>query len=149
MKRFTALLISLWLGMQLGFFAASAVLFNQLDKADAGRIAGILFHIANLTGLLAWGAAFWVCRANRDWGSSFSENRPTRRWIALLLALLALSQFLLNPAIHALKTGESHFLVRLVGGSFGTWHGSSYMVSLLMSIIGLGLCIRLLRLDVR
>ena len=149
MKRLSALLISLWLGMQIGFFAASLVLFNQLDKTDAGRIAGILFQIANLTGLAAWCLVWVLCRGNNAWGNPFWQQRqPPRRWIALMIVLLAVSQFLLNPVIAALKSGQGHFLVSWFGGGFGIWHGMSYMLYLLIGIIGLGLAVRLLRLDV-
>ncbi|MDO5356406.1 MAG: DUF4149 domain-containing protein [Conchiformibius sp.] len=148
MKRLSALLISLWLGMQIGFFAASLVLFNQLDKTDAGRIAGILFQIANLTGLAAWCLVWLVCRGNGAWGNPFwQERQPPRRWIALMIVLLAVSQFLLNPVIAALKAGGRHFLTDWFGGTFGTWHGASYMLYLVISLLGLILSIRLLRLE--
>lgn len=148
MKRLTALLISLWLGMHIGFFAASPVLFNQLDKADAGRIAGILFYIANWAGLAAWGLAWLVCRDHRGgWGNPFLDRRkPPRRMMGAVWLLLALSQFALNPAIAALKAGQSHFLVNWFGGSFGSWHGASYIVYLITGLMGLVLCLRLLRL---
>lgn len=151
MKRLTALLISLWLGMHIGFLTASVVLFNQLEPNTklAGHLAGILFHIVNWTGLLAWTCALLACRSQNAWGGNLfmPQRRPPRRAVSLMLALLVVNQFVLFPAIAALKAGKSHFLVNLFGGGFGAWHGVSYMVYLLMALLGLVLCIRLLRLQ--
>lgn len=146
MKRLTALLTALWLGMQTGFYAASLVLFNQLDKETAGHIAGILFNIANWVGLVAWILAWLMCRNSQP---SWHDNgtNPAKRWIGLLLFLLALTQFFINPAIHALKVGQEHFLVTIFGGTFGAWHGTSYILYMIISVIGLGLCIHLLRFN--
>ncbi|UOP04456.2 DUF4149 domain-containing protein [Conchiformibius kuhniae] len=147
MKRLSALAVALWLGMQIGFYAASLVLFNQLDKTEAGRIAGILFHIANWTGLAAWSTAWLTCRHTLP--LRHEKGRFTRRWIALLLTLLAFAEWVVNPVIHALKHGQSHWLPNLLGGGFGAWHGTSYILYLIISLMGLGLGIRLLRLEVR
>lgn len=152
MKRLTALLISLWLGMQIGFgYVVAPILFNVLEKEVAGKIAGMLFHISNGLGLLAWALAFLVCR-NKSAYSSW-DDRPsgghTRKWIVLLIALLATNEFLFAPVIAALKAGETHFLVTWFGGTFGKWHGTSSVLHLVEGLIGFGLCIKLLRLETR
>lgn len=150
MKRLSAVWIALWLGMQIGFYAASLVLFNQLPKEDAGRIAGILFHIANLTGLAAWAAAWLACRPSvPSWGDGRYQGRGRRRLIVLMLALLATAEFVINPVIHALKHGQSHVLSNLIGGGFGAWHGTSYVLHLIISLLGLILAFLLLRLESR
>ncbi|RRD89351.1 DUF4149 domain-containing protein [Conchiformibius steedae] len=150
MKRLSALLIALWLGMQIGFLAASLVLFNQLLKEDAGRIAGILFHITNLMGLVTWAVAWLACRPSvPSWGDGRYQGRGRRRMMVLMLALLATAEFVINPVIHALKHGQSHVLSNLIGGGFGAWHGTSYILYLMISFLGLILAFLLLRLETR
>lgn len=149
MKRLTALLISLWLGMQIGFgYVAAPILFNVLENAPAGKVAGMLFHVSNGLGLVAWTCAFFACRpTSYGWGNSSGGH--TRKWIVLLIVLLAINEFLFAPVIAALKAGDTHFLVTWFGGSFGKWHGSSSVLHLVEGVIGLGLCIKLLRVEVR
>lgn len=149
MKRLAALMLALWLGTQVGVFIAAVVLFEQLPKVDAGRIAGILFHIPNSIGLVIWLLLWWMCRQRLGVSVYEYSLKVVRRWIVLLYIMLLVSEFIFNPVIAALKAHKSHFLVDLLGGSFGMWHGVSYIWFLLMSVVGLGLCIRLLKLDIR
>lgn len=149
MKRLTALLISLWLGMQIGFgYVAAPILFNVLDNVSAGKVAGMLFHVSNGLGLLAWIFAFFSCKPNHyGWGNTGGGH--TRKWIVLLIILLATNEFLFAPVIAALKTNQTHLLVTWLGGSFGKWHGISSVLHLVEGVLGLGLCIKLLRIEVR
>ncbi|QMT31040.1 DUF4149 domain-containing protein [Alysiella filiformis] len=152
MKRLTALLISLWLGMQIGFgYVVAPILFNVLENQSAGKIAGMLFHVSNGLGLLAWALAFLVCRSTGGYHSwdNHSSGGHTRKWIALLIALLAINEFVFAPIIAALKAGDTHILVTWLGGSFGKWHGISSVLHLVEGLIGFGLCIKLLRLETR
>lgn len=147
MKRFSALLISLWFGMQIGFgYIATLILFDQLDNATAGKIAGSLFHVSNGLGIFAWIIAFFNCRPQHNhWGRSGGKH--TRKWIVLLLILLMINEFVMSPAIVTLRDGGEHLLVSWIGGSFGKWHGISQVIHLVEGLIGLGLVIKLLRLE--
>ena len=145
MNRLCALLTSLWLGMQvMAGYIAAPILFERLGKQEAGNIAGMLFSINNYFGLLAWTVAWLVVRSNRN--RSFSDNcKAAPKFIILLLLLTASNQFLISPVIAAHKTGTANWLLSLLGGSFGMWHGISSIMYLVCSFLGLGLLLRYLK----
>ena len=135
MNRLCALLTSLWLGMQvMAGYIAAPILFGQLGKQEAGNIAGVLFSINNYFGLLAWIVAWLVVRSNRN--RSLSDNgKVAPKFIILLLLLTASNQFLISPVIAAHKTGTANWLLSLLGGSFGMWHGISSIIYLVYIIV--------------
>ncbi|WP_016686918.1 DUF4149 domain-containing protein [Neisseria sicca] len=147
MNRLCALLTSLWLGMQvMAGYIAAPILFERLGKQEAGNIAGVLFSINNYFGLLAWIVAWLVVRSNRN--RSFSDNgKVAPKFIILLLLLTASNQFLISPVIEAHKTGTANWLLSLLGGSFGMWHGISSIIYLVCSVLGLGLLWRYLKFE--
>lgn len=147
MNRLCALLTSLWLGMQvMAGYVAAPILFERLGKQEAGNIAGMLFSINNYFGLLAWTVAWLVVRSNRN--RSFSDNcKAAPKFIILLLLLTASNQFLISPVIAAHKTGTANWLLSLLGGSFGMWHGISSIIYLVCSVLGLGLLWRYLKFE--
>ena len=147
MNRLCTLLTSLWLGMQvMAGYVAAPILFERLGKQEAGNIAGVLFSINNYFGLLAWIMAWLVVRSNRN--RSFSDNcKAAPKFIILLLLLTASNQFLISPVIAAHKTGTANWLLSLLGGSFGMWHGISSIIYLVCSVLGLGLLWRYLKFE--
>ena len=147
MNRLCALLTSLWLGMQvMAGYIAAPILFERLGKQEAGNIAGMLFSINNYFGLLAWTMAWLAVRSNRN--RSFSDNcKAAPKFIILLLLLTASNQFLISPVIAAHKTGTANWLLSLLGGSFGMWHGISSIIYLVCSVLGLGLLWRYLKFE--
>ena len=147
MNRLCALLTSLWLGMQvMAGYIAAPILFERLGKQEAGNIAGVLFSINNYFGLMAWIVAWLVVRSNRN--RSLPDNgKVAPKFIILLLLLTATNQFLISPVIAAHKTGTANWLLSLLGGSFGMWHGISSIIYLLCSVLGLGLLWRYLKFE--
>lgn len=147
MNRLCALLTSLWLGMQvMAGYIAAPILFERLGKQEAGNIAGVLFSINNYFGLLAWIVAGLAVRSNQN--RSFSDNgKVAPKFIILLLLLTASNQFLISPVIAAHKTGTENWLLSLLGGSFGMWHGISSIIYLVCSVLGLGLLWRYLKFE--
>ncbi|MDK4689541.1 DUF4149 domain-containing protein [Kingella negevensis] len=150
MRRLSALLISIWLGVHIGFGIAAYNIFSKLShlsdgKILAGNIAGVLFSIVNWFGLLAWLLVFIIARQDNQRRSYDKSRIPA--WTIVLLVLIAVNQFLFSPVIAALKTQQSNWLHSLIGGGFGMWHGLSYVIYMIAGLVGLGLCIRLLRLD--
>ena len=147
MNRLCALLTSLWLGMQvMAGYIAAPILFERLDKQEAGNIAGVLFSINNYFGLLAWIVAWLVVRSNQN-RSLNNNGKVAPKFIILLLLLTASNQFLISPVIAAHKTGTANWLLSLLGGSFGMWHGISSIIYLVCSVLGLGLLWRYLKFE--
>ena len=110
-----------------GLYCRPRFLFGQLGKQEAGNIAGVLFSINNYFGLLAWIVAWLVVRSNRN--RSLSDNgKVAPKFIILLLLLTASNQFLISPVIAAHKAGTANWLLSLLGGSFGMWHGISSII---------------------
>lgn len=143
MRRLIAVLIGLWLGMQIGFgYIAASILFDHLERMTAGNIAGSLFHWVNNIGLIVWFLAFWVCHRDTRRCRKFGT---IKRFIVVLWVLTAINEFLITPVIEALKTKQPYWLLSWLGGNFGTWHGISSLIYLLTTLIGLCLCLTLLR----
>ena len=147
MNRLCALLTSLWLGMQvMAGYIAAPILFERLGKQEAGNIAGVLFSINNYFGLLAWIVAWLVVRSSQN-RSLNNNDKVAPKFIILLLLLTASNQFLISPVIEAHKTGTANWLLSLLGGSFGMWHGISSIIYLVCSVLGLGLLWRYLKFE--
>lgn len=149
MNRVVAILCGVWLGMQvMAGYVAAPVLFSRLPPLQAGDMAGVMFGINHYFGLAAWALAYIAIR--REQSRSFSSARAwAPKAVVLLLVLLAVNQFLITPVIEAHKAGVSNWLLDWVGGSFGKWHGTSSLVYLACSVLGLGLLLRYLRFDAR
>ena len=112
---------TVWLGIQI---AGGLIM-------QAGEIAGILFHIMSWLGLIIWGILFLT-----------HTKILTRLQTILLCTLLlsvAINQFLIAPVIDALKYGYEDWLLSLLGGSFGMWHGISSIVFMATALLSTAL----------
>nr|WP_314168973.1 DUF4149 domain-containing protein [uncultured Neisseria sp.] len=112
---------TVWLGIQI---AGGLIM-------QAGEIAGILFHIISWLGLIIWGILFLT-----------HTKILTRLQTILLCTLLlsvAINQFLIAPVIEALKYGYEDWLLSLLGGSFGMWHGISSIVFMATALLSTAL----------
>lgn len=112
---------TVWLGIQI---AGGLIM-------QAGEIAGILFHIISWLGLIIWGILFLT-----------HTKILTRLQTILLCTLLlsvAINQFLIAPIIDALKYGYEDWLLSLLGGSFGMWHGISSIVFMATALLSTAL----------
>ena len=109
----------------LGILAAGGLIMQ------AGEIAGALFHIISWLGLIIWGILFLT-----------HTKILTRLQTILLCTLLlsvAINQFLIAPVIEALKYGYEDWLLSLLGGSFGIWHGISSIVFMTTALLSTAL----------
>lgn len=112
---------TVWLGIQI---AGGLIM-------QAGEIAGVLFHIISWLGLIIWGILFLT-----------HTKILTRLQTILLCTLLlsvAINQFLIAPVIEALKYGHEDWLLSLLGGSFGMWHGISSIVFMATALLSTAL----------
>ena len=110
---------TVWLGIQI---AGGLIM-------QAGEIAGILFHIISWLGLIIWGILFLT----------HTKIRLQTILLCTLLLSVAINQFLIAPVIDALKYGYEDWLLSLLGGSFGMWHGISSIVFMATALLSTAL----------
>ncbi len=116
-------------------YLVAPVLFAHLDThAQAGHLAGIIFHIANrgiLILLLAL-TAFWWDRCAGRW-----------RWVMLaaVACLVGLNEFLLSPVMEHLKSVMGSIDALSPGdpqrAEFGMWYGTIAVLHLLAVILSI------------
>lgn len=118
-----SILLTLWIGTLwcIGFLVAP-ILFSVIDdRALAGTLAGKLFSVGAVTGLIA-GSVWLALRRLR--GGSLTDGPALLAFTTL--ALLALGEGLVQPLASA---------ARAAGGTdFARWHG-------LASLLWLGACV--------
>jgi len=114
-------------------YIVAPVLFANLDSAaQAGSLAGSIFHVAN-RGILLLLVALMLFWRGRDAGRW--------RWILLgaLLLLCGLNEFVLSPHMQALKDAMESIDVLPKGDAqraeFGMWHGISAVIHLGASLL--------------
>ncbi len=147
MKKLAGVLAGAWLGLQLGVgYLVAPVLFQNLERMQAGALAGVLFTVTAYIGMFVWLLVYFTGRSEQKRAYARAH---TGKWILLLLALLAVNQFLITPVIEAHKTGTANWLLTLLGGSFGRWHGISTIIYMVCSVLGLGLVFRLVKMEWR
>jgi len=117
-----------------GYVVAPVLFVNLHSQAQAGHLAGIIFHIANrgiLILLLAIALFWWKRCAGR------------RRWIMLgvVACLVGANEFLLAPVMEALKLAMGSIDALPPGdpqrAAFGMWHGISATLDLLATLVSI------------
>lgn len=145
MNKLAVALAGVWLGLQImAGYVAAPVLFQALPKLQAGAIAGELFNVVSYAGLLIWAGVYFIGKRE---ASSKNIRSINGKLIAVLWVGLAVNQFLVTPVIEAHKTHTENWLLTLVGGSFGMWHGISSLIYLVCALVAAGLVWRIAKLD--
>jgi Domain of unknown function (DUF4149) len=118
-------------------YVVAPVLFAKLPTlAQAGQIAGVIFHIANraILLLLIAVALFWRGHNTGRW-----------RWVMLgvLLLLCGINEFVLAPHMQSIKDamGPIDALPKTdpQRTEFGMWHGISELLHMAASLMAAGL----------
>ena len=119
-------------------YVVAPVLFANLDSsAQAGQIAGLIFHVSNrgILILLVAVALFW-------WrASSVGQCVGRWRWALLigLLLLCGINEFGIAPHMQAMKDAMGPIDAIPEGGpgraAFGMWHGISAVLHLIASLM--------------
>jgi hypothetical protein len=129
------ILLTIWVGgmWAIGYIVAP-VLFQMLDKPVAGTVAGQLFSIISYVGIFS--AAALIINILVQQGFS---SRHWQLWtIIIMLAVIIISQFVLQPMMAELKavglTGENK-------AQFGQLHGIASVLFLMNSLAGLALVV--------
>ena len=134
LERLENLLLALWTGTMVGVgYIAAPVLFKALDdRSLAGSLAGQMFHIISIAGLII-GGILLILRYKDE---SISLFKHWRGWLlSLMLILVASSVFILQPMIAEVKA------LGLTEGSdaaqkFGMLHGVSSLLYMATVISG-------------
>ena len=129
-------LVTLWVGgLWIGGYLVAPILFANLDRQLAGRIAGEVFFYVNAIGVVAGSILLLsvIAKTGRD---CIRDSRAIIVFIMLLLVATAVG--VLQPMMQELK------LSGIVPGSeqavqFGRLHGVSSILHLLTSLLGLWL----------
>jgi len=124
--------LAIWVGCMIGIgYIAAPVLFANLDaRPIAGMLAGKMFHVVMILGLIC-GGALLILRYLDEQLRAFTQWRGIL--LVTMLVCVAVSMFVLQPMIAEVKA------LGLVEGSaaakkFGMLHGVSsvvYMISVL------------------
>lgn len=147
MKRIAAVLMSISLGVQISIgYIAVSILFTYLDRIIAGQLAGELFHVVHYLSLFTWIIALIAMGRTSAWEYN-TKNKPTKKWIIVLLILFTTSEFLLSPTIAAFKINQTSLLTSWFGGDLKTWHGISSTIYLIETVLSLSITSKSLRLS--
>jgi len=124
------ILLTLWVGglWTMGYMVAPALFASLEDRALAGTLAGVMFHIIAWVGL-ACGSLLLLFNQLRA-----SQKRINLRAVVLviMLTLIAIGQFVLAPKVAAMRVEG------LVDSeAFATLHGVAAVAYLITSVLGL------------
>lgn len=129
--------MTLWVGgLWISGYLVAPVLFATLDDRQlAGQLAGQVFHLVNIIGLVV-GTVLLLSIALQQGRDSLRDGRA--RIVLLMLILVIVTVSVLQPMMQELK------LTGLVPGSeaaaqFGRMHGVSAIMHLGNSLLGLWL----------
>jgi len=137
LEKLENLLLALWVGAMVGIgYIAAPVLFKALDdRSLAGSLAGQMFHVITIAGLIIGGLLLLL----RYKDESIAFFMHWRGWLlSLMLILVASSFFILQPMIADVKA------LGITEGSdaakkFGMLHGVSSLLYLVTTISGAAL----------
>lgn len=132
---FRAVAVLVWIGglWVIGLLVAP-VLFDQLDKATAGRVAGALFRAMAWVGIVA--GIYLVLQTL--WQQGLQALSSLNLWLVLsMLGLTLLNHFVIFPIIADIKAQVHSAVEGVFGGGFASWHTISALIYLLQSVLGL------------
>ncbi|MFK5913886.1 MAG: DUF4149 domain-containing protein [Woeseiaceae bacterium] len=129
------IILTLWIGSMwaIGYIVAP-VLFQMLDKAVAGNIAGQLFSIVSYLGIFSSIALFFKCVMQFGFSKGYWQI-----WVLLsMFVLILIGQFILQPMMAELKASGITVTNK---SEFGRLHGIASILFLVNSLAGLSLVI--------
>jgi hypothetical protein len=127
------LIQTIWVGSLwcVGYLVAPA-LFAHLDSREAGRIAGELFTIVAWLSVAC--GALLVIASLAERTSAAVRRRFRVRLIGLMVALIALGEWVVRPVMEAARLADGS-----TGPGFGLWHGLASVLYLMASLGGVWL----------
>ncbi|MFH0934243.1 MAG: DUF4149 domain-containing protein [Pseudomonadota bacterium] len=132
--------ITLWVGgmWMLGYVVVPALFRLLPDRMLAGRIAGELFTLLALIGIVC--ALYLLLFQLQRFGRA-ALQRTAFRVAAAMLLLVLIGQFALQPILADLKAQAAPLDVMAspFAAQFKTWHAVSSIVFLVQSLLGIRL----------
>ena len=132
--------IVLWVGgmWMLGYVVVPALFKLLPDRMLAGRIAGELFTLLALIGIVC--ALYLLLFQLQRFGRA-ALQRTAFRVTAAMLLLVLVGQFVLQPLLADLKAQVTPLDVMAtpLAAQFKTWHAVSSIVFLVQSLLGIWL----------
>ena len=140
LQRAEQLLLTIWVGslLAIGYLAAPVLFYTLDDRQLAGELAGHMFHIVNLIGLVC-GLSLLLL--------AFIQNRPSylRQWrhytLLMMLGLIIIAMYVLQPQMAAIKGQIAWQEVVELKAAFGKLHGISSILYMLTSLMGIVLVV--------
>lgn len=127
------LIQTVWVGAlwTVGYVVAPA-LFVHLEARDAGRVAGELFSVVAILGMVC-GTLLLLARI----GPGPDPRRRSRtRLVMLMMTLIAAGEWVVRPVMEAARLPDG-----APGPDFGLWHGLASLLYLLASLGGIWLVV--------
>jgi hypothetical protein len=142
-QKLSIIISSLWVGGIWSMLMVTTILFNKIPSSYiAGAIANDMFVFMNLFGMFSSG--FLLIYGFKKENLSFF--RTITFWlIILMLSLILISYFGINPVIENLK--DSSFSKEIIESVFAdrysTWHGVASAAFLIECLLGIFLVLKI------
>lgn len=138
------LVASAWVGSMwaIAYIAAPVLFYALPDKALAGMLAGKLFAVLANVGMAC--AVFLLIYIGLQNGKK-SITQAVFWFVALMLLLTTLGQFILQPILADLKVlAMPHYVMESpYADRFRFWHGVASVVYLVQSVCGAALLLKM------
>ncbi|WP_322064778.1 DUF4149 domain-containing protein [Burkholderia ubonensis] len=140
------LLSAVWVGSLLTIgYAVAPVLFRSLDRMTAGSVAGQLFRIEAVVGVVC--GVLLLVLSNQQVRRGCDEYRRVRWILAAMVGCVLIGYFALQPFMNALRVAAMDAGTDIANSPyasrFGMLHGVSSLFYLVESVLGLMLIWRL------
>lgn len=138
----SALVTTLWVGALWMTAITVYVLFHQLsDRSLAGAIAGKLFAIVSIIGIVSGAWLLLQCFRNQGLGAL----KLSVFWALFVMWLLVLiGEFGIQPLLAQLKASAfpQNVMQSVFASRFNTWHGIASVAYVIECVLGVWLVIK-------
>ncbi len=143
-RTLAVLATTLWAGSlwSIGYLAVPMLFQAQPDKVLAGMLAGRMFTVVGIIGMLCSTYLIWYCRqifGKQVW------HETTFRTVLLMLGMTLALQYGIQPAMAELKAASdgADVMQSIYADRFKMLHGLSSVVYLIESLAGILLVVKL------
>ncbi|HAF01483.1 MAG TPA: DUF4149 domain-containing protein [Methylophilaceae bacterium] len=142
LRRFTLIIITLWVGGLWMTGLSAYILFNTLqDRQLAGNIAGHLFTVLSYIGMVS--AFYLLIQRLLEFGTNALKQQYF--WAVLVMLLLVLAgHFGIQPLLAQMKTDAlpNDVMHSVFANRFNTWHGVASIAYVIECLLGFVLVLK-------